>query len=153
MVGILPRKPTKRKPRKGFLRSQKEWEETIARHIGKFIDNLKGEDLLNLIAGFTTAAAAFRAAKIIGADDLQALGASGSGIIAYQLAKSMNLVAGASGTAYLAGLGLINVWGPGIEAPVREIIESQHFWGGWLPIWCKPGSAYQKWLFPEETPE
>ncbi|GAH96748.1 unnamed protein product [marine sediment metagenome] len=37
-----------RKPRKGFTRSQKEWEETIAAHIGKFIDKLTVTDVMNV---------------------------------------------------------------------------------------------------------
>lgn len=35
----------KKKPRKGFTRSKKEWEETIAEHIGKFIDKLTLKDV------------------------------------------------------------------------------------------------------------
>jgi len=34
-----------RKPRKGFTRSAKEWEKSIATHIGKFIDNLTLKDV------------------------------------------------------------------------------------------------------------
>jgi len=102
----------KKKPRKGFTRSSKEWEESIATHIGHLIDNLKGEDLLNLIAGAGCAYAGYNAAVIAGADIAGQIGAAGSGIIAFQLAKSMNVIAGGSGTAYLAALGLINVWNP-----------------------------------------
>jgi len=101
-----------KKKRKGFSRSKKQWEESIARHIGKFIDNLKGEDLLNLISAGICAYAGFNAAKQLGGDDIQAVSGAGSGIIAYQLAKSMNLIAGASGTAYLASLGILNLWSP-----------------------------------------
>ena len=111
----------KRKARKGFTRSQKEWEETIAGHIGRFIDNLKGEDVLNLVAAGISAYAGYSAAKQLGANESVALGAAGSGIIAYQLAKSMNMVAGASGTAYLASLGLIHLWSP-VEI-VKAIVE------------------------------
>lgn len=35
-----------RKPRKGFTRSQKEWEESIAAHIGRFIDRLSVRDVV-----------------------------------------------------------------------------------------------------------
>jgi len=35
----------KRKPKKGFSRSQKAWEESIAAHIGKFIDKLTLKDV------------------------------------------------------------------------------------------------------------
>lgn len=36
------------KKRKGFSRSKKEWEESIATHIGKFIDRLTMKDLIEL---------------------------------------------------------------------------------------------------------
>lgn len=37
-----------KKPRKGFNRSAKEWEKSIATHIGKFIDGMKENDLMDL---------------------------------------------------------------------------------------------------------
>jgi len=109
----LPKKKRpKAKPRKGFTRATKEWEESIARHIGKIIDNLKAEDILNIAGASVAAYAAFRAAQIAKADIPTSLGAAGSGIIAYQLAKAPNIIAGGSGVAYLSVLGLINVWNP-----------------------------------------
>lgn len=41
----------KRKPRKGFSRSKKEWEETIASHIGKAIDRFTIDDFLTIGVG------------------------------------------------------------------------------------------------------
>lgn len=38
----------RKKPRKGFKRSRKEWEKSIAGHIGKFIDRLSAEDVTKL---------------------------------------------------------------------------------------------------------
>lgn len=37
-----------KKKRKGFTRSKKEWEETISRHIGTFIDKLTTTDIMNI---------------------------------------------------------------------------------------------------------
>lgn len=139
----------KRKPRKGFTRSQKEWEETIAKHIGKVIDNLRGEDIINLTCAGICAFAGYRGAKELGADEAVAVGAAGSGVIAYQLAKSMNMIAGAAGAGYLASLGLINLYGADLVRKGQILVEGQRLWGGWLPIWAKKGSALQEWLFPE----
>lgn len=43
-------KKRRKKPRKGFTRSKKEWEESAAGHIGKFIDRLRPADIIDLIA-------------------------------------------------------------------------------------------------------
>lgn len=139
----------KRKPRKGFTRSQKEWEKSIATHIGKVIDNLKGEDIINLTAAGICAFAGYRAAKELGADDAIAMGAASSGIIAFKLATSMNIIAGAAGTGYLASLGLIDLYGADLAKKAETLVEGQRLWGGWLPIWAKKGSALQEWLFPQ----
>ena len=144
---MVKRKP--RKPRKGFSRSNKEWEETIARHIGKVIDNLKGEDFINLMAAGICGYSGFVAAKQLGADNTLALGAAGSGVIAYQLAKSPNMIAGAAGLGYLASLGLIDLYGADLVRKAQTLVEGQRLWGGWLPIWAKKGSTLQEWLFPE----
>ena len=39
-------KRTLKKPSKGFKRSRKEWAETIATHLGKFVDRLTPDDAL-----------------------------------------------------------------------------------------------------------
>lgn len=114
----MPKK--KNKPRKGFNRSQKEWEESIATHIGKIIDNLKGEDIINLAGAGISAYAGFRAGQVAGADLAGSMGVAGSAVIAYQLAKSNNVIAGGSGVAYLASLGLINIWNP-LMSTIEEV--------------------------------
>jgi len=138
-----------KKRRQGFNRSKKEWEQSIARHIGKFIDNLKGDDILNLCAAGICAYGSFMAAKELGADNALAAGAAGSGIIAYKLATSMNMIAGAAGCGYLASVGIIDLYGADLVKKAESLVQGQHLWGGWLPIWAKKGSALQEWLFPE----
>jgi len=102
----------KKKPRKGFNRSAKEWEKSIATHIGKVIDNLKAEDILNLTAASISALAGYLAGKRLNADEMTSAGMAASSLLAYQLSKAPNLVAGASGVAYLSSLGLISAWDP-----------------------------------------
>jgi len=119
---MAKRKP--KKPRKGFNRSAKEWEASIARHIGKFIDNLKGEDILNLSAAAICAYAGWAAGKQLGADDMVALGMASSGLVSYQVAKSPGLIASAGAAAYLAGIGVIAAYNPlveGVEAAAKAI--------------------------------
>jgi len=133
---MVKRKP--KNPRKGFNRSKKEWEESIATHIGKFIDKLDGNQIMTLLSNAIVGYAGFKAVEKLspgyweevepsgppgsggvggkvwheGANLEMKLGGAASAIIALKLASSMNLVAGASGTAYLASLGLINFWDP-----------------------------------------
>lgn len=40
-----------KKPAKGFKRTRKEWEETLATHMGKFIDRLTPDDALLMSLG------------------------------------------------------------------------------------------------------
>lgn len=138
-------KKKQRKARKGFTRSAKEWEKSIATHIGKFIDKLTSKQIMELITNGIVAYAGYKAVENIfpghyeertikvggtrpgeggvgytetvwveGATLSQKLGGAASALIALKLACSMNLVAGASGTAYLAGLGLLDLWGSDI---------------------------------------
>ncbi|MFH1327292.1 MAG: hypothetical protein ABIH76_00330 [Candidatus Bathyarchaeota archaeon] len=109
-------KRKQRKPRKGFNRSAKEWEQSIATHIGKFIDNLDAKNVLDLFTAAICAYGGYRAGEVIGQPIETRLGMAASGVLGYQLAKSMNPVAGASGTVLLASYGLINVWNPLTEA-------------------------------------
>jgi len=44
----MPKKHPK-KPRKGFTRSKKEWEESVSGHIGKFIDRINFKDIPNIL--------------------------------------------------------------------------------------------------------
>lgn len=55
----------KRKRRnKGFKRSKKEWEESIAGHMGKFVDRLSAEDIVKL-AMFGTSTYVLKELKLI----------------------------------------------------------------------------------------
>lgn len=113
---IVERSKTSKKRQK---REKKAWWkqtpelERITRHIGKHIDNLKSEDILNYIGAAICAAGGYTATKNLGADDITALTTGAPlGLIAYQLVKAPNLIAGASGAAILAGLGIINIYNP-----------------------------------------
>ena len=46
----------------------------------------------------------------------QKLAGAASAMVALKLAQSPNVIAGASGTAFLAGIGLLNIWNPLTEA-------------------------------------
>ena len=96
--------------------------ERITRHLGKMIDN---ESLTDFIASLGCFAAGSIAAYNLGARKIeQIIGTGFSGLIAYKLATSRNLIAGASGTLYLAGLGLIDAWNP-----LTETVKSIPFIG------------------------
>jgi len=53
----------KRKPRKGFTRSNKEWDESIAEHIGKFIDRMTVKDVEELLLNAGLAYAGYQLYK------------------------------------------------------------------------------------------
>lgn len=53
--GVLSMVTKRAKKRKGFTRSQKQWEESIATHIGKLIDKVTPTDILNFVMFGTTA--------------------------------------------------------------------------------------------------
>lgn len=113
--------------RKGFSRSQKAWEESIATHIGKVIDNATPAQLLDLTAALVSTYYGYKAAELTGAKFPDSLKGAGVGLIAYRLARSRNLIAGASGTLGLAGIGLVNVWNP-----LRDILPDIGDWGAWF---------------------
>lgn len=54
-----------KKKRKGFSRSAKEWEESIAGHLGKFIDKLTLTDIMNIAAFASTSYLSYTAIKKI----------------------------------------------------------------------------------------
>jgi len=93
----LPKKK-KKKPRKGFTRTKKEWEESVAAHIGKIVDNLSGKDIAEL--------ALMGGLAYLGYSHLKHPAGLLYGPICLKLAGSMNLVAGTAGTIGLIGLGL-----------------------------------------------
>jgi len=120
----LARKAKKKREKKAFWKKHPEVER-ITRHLGKLIDN---EKLTDLLAGLGCFAAGSIAAYNLGARKIeQIIGTGFSGLIAYKLATSRNLIAGASGTLYLAGLGLIEAWNPitGILQTVATEMEKE----------------------------
>ena len=50
IVGDLTHPSSSTRKPKGFKRSQKEWEASIAEHMGKFFDKLTTQDLIKLAA-------------------------------------------------------------------------------------------------------
>ena len=54
-----------RKAKKGFSRSKKEWEESISRHIGNFIDKLSMTDVFNLMTFGASAYLSYTTIKAI----------------------------------------------------------------------------------------
>ena len=119
------RKKKRSMTKKAFWKKHPELER-IARHLGKMIDN---EGLTDFLAGLGCFVAGSIAAYNLGArKPEQIIGTGFSGLIAYKLATSRNLVAGASGTLYLAGLGLIDAWNPltgFIKKAAKEIFGEQ----------------------------
>jgi len=110
-----------KKKRKGFSRSQKQWEESIARHIGKFIDNLTAKDIETLLTYGIAAYAGHQAASNLGVPFPQSLGGSATAMIGLKLATSMNPIAGASGVITLAGVGLTAI--PQIAGAMIEGVQ------------------------------
>jgi len=97
-LSLSKKKRKKRKPRKGFTRSRKEWEESLATHIGKVVDNLSGKDLadLALVGGLA----------YLGYYHLKNPVGLLYGPVCLKLATSMNSTAGIAGTLGLVSLGL-----------------------------------------------
>jgi len=124
----------KKKKRKGFTRSRKAWEESCSTHLGHIIDNLKGEDLLNLFAAAVCAYGGYHAGEELGADVSTRLAMAGTGVLAYQLSKAMNVVAGGSGVAVLAAYGIVNVWNP-LATAVRPLIPTKEDVEQWKAEW------------------
>lgn len=112
--------PKKKKPRKGFTRSRKAWEESIATHIGKIIDNLTGKDIVDI--GIASGLAYLGYQRIKQPSGLL------YGPICLRLATSMNIVAGTAGTIGLIGLGLpFVISGLQGTAPMRDEEEMQKY--------------------------
>jgi len=97
----------------------------VADHIGKFIDRMTAEDLFNIIAGSTAAYAGFKAAERLGHPLESQLTLAGSGVMAYQIAKSPNNTASIGAMIYLSALGLMTIpfqW-PDVPLPTLEQIS------------------------------
>ena len=131
--------------KKAFWKKHPELER-IASHIGKMIDN---EGLTDFLAGLGCFVAGSIAAYNLGArKPEQIIGTGFSGLIAYKLATSQNLIAGASGTAFLGALGLIDVWNPLAEftselwRKFKELPEEKKAGLTWYAIPWFPGLGY-----------
>jgi len=110
----MPRKKRKPKEKLPFWKKIKNPElKHLAEHIGKITDNTSWRELLDVALALTCAGAGWLAGENLGIKDLKIkAGMALSGAIAYRLATSGNLIAGASGTALLGAYGLIDVWNP-----------------------------------------
>ena len=94
-----------KKTAKGFKRSQKEWEESIAAHIGKFGDRITLDDLLAIAVGIWGAVHTQWPAHFL------------TGAIGYKLARTMGgtpPVSQIAGLSILGALGLVGL-GEGYE--------------------------------------
>ncbi len=110
----MGRKARKRKKTKEpFWKKIKNPElKRLAEHIGKITDNTNWKEFLDIITRLSVAYFGYQAGKRIGGNLEHNISLALTSIIAYDLAKSDNLIAGASGMAFLSGIGLINVWNP-----------------------------------------
>lgn len=117
----------KKKPSKGFKRSDKEWEESIAGHIGKLVDRLSFDDLMAIIVG-GWAAYTFKSP-----------GHFLWGSIGYKLARTPGgggIVGSPSqiaGLITLAALGLCSIPAEAIEAAYVETLPERPEWYPDLP--------------------
>ena len=111
VTGKHKRKTSKKQP---FWKKIKNPElKHLAEHIGKITDNSSWKDILDVALALTCGAAGWIAGENLGIKDFKIkAGMALSGAIAYRLATSGNLIAGASGTALLGAYGLIDVWNP-----------------------------------------
>jgi len=145
----MPRKK-KRKEKLPFWRKIKNPElKHLAEHLGKITDNTSWKELLDVALALTCAGAGWLAAENLGVKDFNVkAGMALSGAIAYRLATSGNLIAGASGTALLGAYGLIDVWNPLYQAGVEfgrrieALPEEQKLGMFWWFIPTQPGLGY-----------
>ena len=112
----------KAKPKKPFWKKLPPELKRITEHIGK-----ANGHVLDYAAALVCIYAGYKAGEEMQQPLEVKIGLASSGLIAYQAMKSRNLVAGASGIAYLASLGLINAWNPiqqGVQESWREFRET-----------------------------
>ena len=133
---MTTKKPKKEK--KPFWKKLPPELQRVADHIGKSIDN---GHILDYIAAGICAYAGYHAGEEMQQPIEVKAGLAASGLIAYQLSKSMNLVAGASGVAYLASLGLISAWNP-----MRQ--GAQEAWQQFAETIGQPEVKPKEMLFP-----
>ena len=126
---MLPRK--QKKPNKGFHRSAKEWEESIAGHIGKAIDN--GHILDYLL----TAGLAVMGYDVYGTPGILI------GPLALKLAQAPSIPAAATGVAVLGHMGLTST---GI---INHLYEGAGQIGEWITEHLR---GFPEWAFGKEPP-
>jgi len=140
----MPRKKRKPKEKLPFWKKIKNPElKHLAEHIGKITDNTSWKELMDVALALACAGAGWLAGQNLGIKDMKIkAGMALSGAIAYRLATSGNLIAGASGTALLGAYGLIDVWNPlyqGIKQtpiigePIKEMEQFQQIVSGETP--------------------
>jgi len=118
------RRKKRSKEKKPFWKKLNPELKHLAEHIGKITDNTSWKELLDVALALACAGAGWIAGENLGVKDVKVkAGMALSGAIAYRLATSGNLIAGASGTALLGAYGLIDVWNPltgALETSARE---------------------------------
>lgn len=135
----LPRKKKvpKGKPRKGFSRSQKDWEKSIAGHIGKFIDRMTVKDVEELFLNVGLA--------IVGVEVFKGWKGALYGPIALRLARTDGgspPIAQIAGVAGLLTLGLPFIV-PTVTAAAEYVVDPKQ---GVIPAATgKKGPLYWNW--------
>ena len=127
----MPRKK-KRKEKLPFWKKIKNPElKRLAEHIGKITDNTSWKDFMDIFLAGVCAYAGWQAGENLKQKTEIKLGMALSGAVAYRLATSGNLIAGASGTLLLGTYGLIDVWNPltgWLMSAMEESYESYEEW-------------------------
>ena len=120
----------KKKPKEAWWKKNPEVKR-IARHLGKAIDRT---NILDLIMYGTAAIFGGRAAYLATDNFIAIPGGAATGIIALKLASSRNIIAGASGVATLAAIGLANIINPDMMVnPIAAQSEA------WKELWASGG--------------
>jgi len=146
----LGRKAKKKREKQPFWKKIKNPElKHIAEHIGKVIDNTSAKEILDLVLTGATAYLGYSASKALGANLKDSLKGALTGAVAYRLALAPNMIAGASGTIALAGLGLISVYNP-----IQQWLQVNLGWSGSKELEEKLGNIPEvvnpwQWLNPE----
>ena len=148
----MPRKKRKktRSKKEPFWKKIKNPElQRLAEHIGKITDNTSWKDFADLFLMLAITGLGWQASNVLGIKDLKTkISVALSAPVAYKLATSPNLIAGASGTVYLATLGLIDVWNPltgayesgmmGLKKTLQKAHEEYPEWIWWPGPYALP---------------
>ena len=136
-----------KKPRKGFTRSKKEWEESIAGHAGKIVDRLTFDDFLAIAIG------------AVGGLATGSWEGALAGMVGYKLATTMGgspPVAQIAGLVTLSSLGLASLamqydYLPNIPAPgAKDVtVEGQTIQQAGVGPMVKPTGTKGAYQCPE----